>query len=240
MSVAARILVLALIGLAVPESAQAGLLSWLGRMSGPGPFFGVDLSRCVAVIGGERPRHPAGAGASEEPEPTRGDLAATVALCPELRGGRRYRPHWTFSAVAGLSGSLENQLQREGHDGRAVWVLNAGGTADYTATPWLAVGAGAGINHFFGKDFRAFARPYVEPYVTVRPALLGRSGEIPRASSKGEAVLRSLLVSVGWRVLFADLDGASFGAPSDPFHVHNEGRLSVGLGIDVWAIVDKR
>jgi hypothetical protein len=41
-------------------------------------------------------------------------------------------------------------------------------------------------------------------------------------------------------VLFADLDGASFGAPSDPFHVRNEGRLSVGLGIDVWAIVDKR
>jgi hypothetical protein len=234
-----RILVLVLISAAVPEPAHAGLLSWLGRMSGPGPFFGVDISRCVAVKGGERPRRPAGAGASEEPEQTRGDLAATLTFCPELRGGRRYRPHWTFSVVGGLSGSLENQLQREGENGHAVWVLNAGGTADYTATPWLAVGAGAGINHFFGKDFRAFARPYVEPYVAIRPALLGRSGEIPRASSKGEAILRSLVASVGWRVLFADIDGASFGAPGDPFHVHNEGRVSVGLGIDVWAIFEK-
>jgi hypothetical protein len=234
-----RIVVLAAMAAAMPQSANAGLLSWLGRMSGPGPFLGVDFSRCVAVIGGESTDPPRPQGASRAPERSKGDLAV-INICPELRDGTRYRPHWTFSLIGGLSGSLDNQLQRNGENGHAVWVLNLGGAADYTANPWLAVGAGAGVNHFFGKDFRAFARPYVEPYVSIRPALLGRSGEVPPASSTGEAVLRSLIAIVGWRILFADLDGESFGAPDDPFHVHNEGRLSLGLGIDVWAIIDKQ
>lgn len=238
MTVAARILVLVLIGLAVPESAQAGLLSWLGRMSGPGPFFGVDISRCVLVKGDDPPAPPRDEAASDASAGRR-IRNVVLGLCPELKD-KRYKPHWTVSVLAGLSGSLQNDLQRNGEDAHAVWVLNLGGTADYTANPWLAVGAGAGINHFFGKDFRAFARPYVEPYVAIRPALIGRSGEIPPASSTGQAFARSLIAVVGWRVLFADLDGASFGAPGDPFHVHNEGRLSVGVGIDLWAIIDKR
>lgn len=243
MTLTSRLVVLTVvISVAVPQPATAGILSWLGRMSGPGPFIGIDISRCVAVKGGEPEDGSTGtkAGATQ-PTQSEGDTAGFI-ICPELNGGRRYRPHWTFYAVGGVSGSLRNPLQRGGADGHTVWVFNLGGAVDYTAAPWFAIGAGAGVNQFVGEDFKGFLRPYVEPYFSIRPALLGkRASEIPDAKSFNEAILRSFVFSVGWRVLFADLDGASFGAPADPWSgAHNEGRWSLSLGIDLSTIFDRK
>ena len=235
-----RIVVLAIvISAAVPQAAAAGgLLSWLGKMSGPGPFIGIDVARCVAVKGGEAEKAPTDAAQGTGIA----DAGGSLIFCPELNGGRRYRPHWTFYVLGGVSASLGNNLQRDGTDGHAVWVFNLGGAADYTVAPWFAVGAGAGVNQFVGEDFKGFVRPYVEPYVSIRPALLGkRAADITDARSTREAILRSLIFTVGWRVLFADLDGASFGAPADPWAgAHNEGRLSLSVGIDVSTIFEKR
>ena len=42
-------------------------------------------------------------------------------------------------------------------------------------------------------------------------------------------------------MLFADLDGASFGAPNDPWRgVDNEGRWNVSIGVDLLMLVHKK
>ena len=121
-----------------------------------------------------------------------------------------------------------------------MWVLNLGGATDYTVAPSFAIGASAGVNQFVGDDFKGFLRPYVEPYFSIRPALLGKhAGKCRTQIIRGGSAL--LIFSVGWRVLFADLDGASFGAPADPWSgAHNEGRWSLSLGVDLSTIFDRK
>ena len=103
----------------------------------------------------------------------------------------------------------------------------------------MAVGVGAGANHFIGEDFKGFVRPYVEPYVSIRPALIGKRNVVG-TQDRGKAIRRSFIFTVGWHVLFADLDGASFGAPNDPWPgVNNEGRLVASVGVDLWMLLGK-
>jgi hypothetical protein len=140
-----------------------------------------------------------------------------------------------------VSTSIRNELQRNGQNGHSVWALDVGAAADYTVHPWLAMGGGAGISNFFGEDFRIFTRPYVEPYVTIRPGLIGESAQAAASeSTHGRKLARSFLVTVGLRVLFADLDGASFGAPDDTsFQAHNEGRITLGVGFDLSVLFER-
>jgi hypothetical protein len=211
-------------------------------MSGPGGFVGLTFARCIPMKGtatgirGEAARPETAGDPQQRGEPQLGALI----YCPEVADVEKYLPHWTLYAIGGLSGSYHNGLQRNGGT-HAVWVIDLGAAMEYTVLPWMAIGAGGGVNHFVGKDFRGFTRPYVEPYVAIRPVLFGKSGQVAPAATRREAILRSFIVTAGWRVLFADLDGGSFGAPDDTsFHAHNEGRPTLGLGIDLVALFRKK
>ncbi len=231
----ARIGVLAILVLAaMSEDAAAGILGWLGRMSGPGPFISVDVSRCIPLK-----HHPKAQGVAGAQQESAREAGAAIIICPQAAEDR-YARHWTLYVTGGVAGSYDNDLNPDGHNAHAVWILNLGVSADYTVYPWLALGVGTGANHFIGQDFKGFARPYVEPYFSVRPALIGKR-TVNEASGRGEAIRRSFILTVGRRVLFADLDGASFGAPNDPWPgAHNEGRWNVSIGIDLLMLVHKK
>ena len=50
--------------------------------------------------------------------------------------------------------------------------------------------------------------------------------------------LRWLLINLNVNVLLGTIDGAAFGAPADPFRVHNEIVPEIGIGVDVWTLLD--
>ena len=80
MTLTSRLVVLAIAISAIPQPAAAGILGWLGRMSGPGPFIGIDINRCVGVKGGEPEKRPTGtATGAAKPERTFRNI-----FCPEL------------------------------------------------------------------------------------------------------------------------------------------------------------
>lgn len=235
-----RIVVLALVALASsPQTSAAGILSWLGRMSGPGPFVSYDANVCIAATKSEHVEYPPGGGTPASKSPS-GSSAMSTSNCPKWLG--RYDKHWTLYGRVGLGGSTSNDLDRGVESTHAVWVADYGASLDYTATPWFEAGVAGGIDHFFGSDFKGFVRPFIKPHVTVRPALLGkRIADIDAPKSRAEGIRRSIFISVGWHVLFADLDGASFGAPADPWPgARNESRLQIDFGFDPVAIFNAR
>jgi hypothetical protein len=122
---------------------------------------------------------------------------------------------------------------------KAVRLLKFGTAVDYTLVPWLDLGVGAGFLYFAGPRFENFALPYVEPVrVTIRP-LLFRWKHLRR--NRRELEHRGwLLLSAKWNVLIGRLDGASFGAPSDPFSVQNESNPELGVAIDVVRLLNRR
>jgi hypothetical protein len=207
--------------------ASAGILGWLGRMSGPGGFITVDASVCIKKPKGKT------TDAQEHEPPT------LVVICPQT-ANERYARHWSFYATGGVAGSVDNNLTVNGRNGHSVWILSLGGAADYTVAPWVAIGAGAGINHFIGDDFKGFTRPYVAPYVSIRPGVIGKKN-LSETDDRAEAVRRSFIVTAGMHVLFADLDGASFGAPNDPWEgAKNEARPFVSVGVDLLMLLHKK
>jgi hypothetical protein len=239
MNASARIVVLTLVAVvASPQTTAAGILSWLGKMSGPGPFVSYDANVCIAATKSEHVDYPAGGGtpSAQSQNPS----AQSSRNCPKWLG--RYDKHWTLYGRAGLGASISNELDRGAESTHAVWVADYGASLDYTATPWFEAGVAGGIDHFFGNDFKGFVRPFIKPHVTVRPALLGKHiTDITAPSSRAEGIRRSIFISVGWHVLFADLDGANFGAPADPWPgARNESRLQVDFGFDPIALFSTR
>jgi hypothetical protein len=232
----ARIVVLCLVALAAnPQTSAAGILSWLGRMSGPGPFVSYDANVCIAATKSEHVEYPP-AGGTPSSTSSSGSAPASSRNCPKWLA--RYDKHWTLYARAGLGVSTSNDLDRGAESTHAVWVADYGASLDYTAAPWVEAGVAGGVDHFFGDDFKGFVRPFIKPHVTVRPALLGkRIADIKAPTSRGEGIGRSIFISVGWHVLFADLNGASFGAAADPWPgARNESRLQIDFGFDPVAI----
>ena len=223
-----RTIILAIvILLGKPHLADAGgILGWLGRMSGPGPFWGVDLSVCVPPS--PWPLHK-GQHETTKAETTK---AEAIILCkPEIKRG-----DLTWYATVGFAFASNNQLDYGDSGGReksrTVWTINAGTTLSYTLFDPLDVGTGVGFLRFDGPSFDYFLSPYVEPIIlTLRPGLLARN-------CKG-AKCRAVVISAAWHMLRDTVNGASFGAPDDPWERKNESRLAVGLSLDLYKLLSK-
>jgi len=228
-----RLVLLAMVMLMMaPRSADANLLSWLSRLSGPGPFWGVDVSVCVHAIPTEDEDPSVGPSA---PRPTKHEMTLRFP-CTELTFEQR---HVSFNINGGAAYAWKNPLNYDGVDvgGRSdnVWLLKVGTSADYTAAPSFDIGAGVGVFHFGGKRFANFTRPYVEPVrVAVRP-LMWRSGRTADQRDRDAW----LVLTTSWIIHLGTMDGADFGAPNDSFSSHNEHNWQAGVSLDVLRLFKK-
>ena len=215
---------LLLLSLTMPAHAEAGLLSWLDRLSGPGPFWGVDAGialNCKKEKGKEE----------EGLFRTAGD---TLRLGCRNEDLENKHPTWflNIGAAAARHNDLKYGDRPEPEHSKDIGVIRLGTSVDYTLDASLDVGVGGGFTYFVGPSFVNFARPYVQPLrVTVRPLLL-RWQKGGKHKHKLEN-LSWLLVNVNVNVLLGTIHGADFGAPADPFRVHNDIVPEIGIGVDV-------
>ena len=220
------------IGMVMLHAADAragGILSWLGRMSGPGPFVGINVGYCRPLS--KDTHSPPPHGEAESPG-TQAVRSAGITFCTEPQRDY-FAPHWTFYVNGGIAKSLSNNLQYTGPSAYSVWTLSSEVTLGYNVLPSIELGGGAGLRHFMGDNFRGFVRPYIVPaQVTVRPALFGRH-DLKTQPTKTQAFLRSISLTARWDLLLADLDGASFGATAESFAASYESRLGVDVGLRV-------
>ena len=213
-----------------PRSADANLLSWLSRLSGPGPFWGVDVSVCVHAIPVEE-EDP-----SLQPTGPRKHEMTLLFPCTEMTLERR---HVSFNVNGGAAYAWKNPLNYDGVDveGRSdnVWLLKLGTSVDYTAAPSFDIGAGVGLFYFNGKRFPHFTRPYVEPVrVAIRP-LMWRTGRTPEQRDRDAW----LVLTTSWIIHLGTMDGADFGAANDPFRSHNEHNWQAGVSLDVLRLLKR-
>jgi hypothetical protein len=212
---AVLIVVTVLVLCPVPARAD-GLISWLDKLSGPGPWLGLNLSVCLTTFGRD--------GASGGPR-------SAVISCRDSDLRER---HWSWYVNAGAGLALDNDLNYAGQDltGKSdrVTYLKAGTSVMYTLRPALDLGAGAGFLRFQGPRFSGFAKPYLQPVkVGVRPLLIGYAGD-----DRDEVDERGwLLLTADWVILLGTIDGARFGAPADSLRESNENLLQLGFSIDV-------
>lgn len=208
--------------IAMPGSADAGLLSWLGRLSGPGPFWGLDANICVKTFKLGKARSSGEEG-----------LGAARLSCPEAKLDERHIS-WYVTGSWALASS--NPLDYAGVDisgkSQRVWLLKVGTSLDFTVVPSLDVGIGGGIMHFGGERFDGFSRPYVEPVrLGVRPLLWSRGRDKKRTEHDGW-----LMVTASWIIHLGTLDGPSFGALFDTYRTYNEHNVSLGVTVDVFRL----
>jgi hypothetical protein len=202
--------------LVLPVAARAdGLLSWLGRLSGPGPFLGGNVSVCVTTT----------AKGDEQPE--------TVGLFFSCKNSRLEKRHTSIYVDAGAGLAWANELDYSGQDiagkSERVTYLKAGGSVMYTAAPALDLGVGAGVMVFNGPRFSSFVSPYIQPIkVAVRPLLLGRPSSGDEMERRGW-----LMLTASWMILLDTIDGAKFGAPADPLRERYENLPQFGVAVDV-------
>jgi hypothetical protein len=209
----------------VPTTADAGLLSWLSRLSGPGPFWGVEADVCLKAFPLKEREGP----------PTMMGGAVRLA-CPNAELNRR---PISWYAHIGWAVAFDNPLDYTGVDAGDksdnVWLLKLGTSFDFTVKPYLDLGVGVGVFHFGGERFDSFSRPYIEPVrVGIRPLLLRPGRDESRTEHDGW-----LLISLNRVIHLGTLDGASFGAPFDSFRTYNEGNWSGGITVDILRLMKK-
>lgn len=206
------VVAIAIASLAVPQTAHAGILSWLDQLSGPGPFVMFDASY--------------GVWCSQE---SKTEIIAARWGCQS--NVSLDQPNLTWYLTGGAGFALDNPLDYgTGTDKPPVRIVRLGTSLDYTIHRMVDIGAGAGVFYFNGPRFPNFARLYVEPLrLGFRPLLLtSRGGLTPRQKRLGAFVLY-----VNWNIVTGTLEGRTFGAPSDPFRARNElDRKEFGLAID--------
>lgn len=205
---------------AVPSPVRAdGLISWLGRLSGPGPWIGSNVEVCLKSF-------PTGDSKLEVVP------AGFVISCPD---SRLEQPHWSLLIGAGAGLAWASNLDYSGQDvtekDDRVTYLRFGLSAMYTLRPSLDLGAGGGVMVFQGPRFSRFGSPYVQPLrVVVRPLLLRDTSGMTTNQIEARGWL---LVTANWMILLDTIDGAKFGAPADPLRERNESLLQLGVSIDL-------
>lgn len=202
-----------------PSPADAGLLSWLSRLSGPGPFWGLEGRLAICPE-------------KEDGVAIRGGAGFTVP-CPDSLLEKR---EVTIYIVGGFAVAEDNPLNY-GDSGRqevstAVRFFKVGGSVDYNLFPSLDVGIGAGGFYFNGPRFDNFWQPYGEARATFRPLVL-------LAFPERDDVERSgwLLLSASRVLLVGRITGADFGAPLDPLNEKDELLWSFDVSIDVLRLM---
>ena len=195
-----------------PAPSEAGLFSWLDRLSGPGPFWGVDFG--IAL------RCP-----DTKDKPNLLEATADIRFsCPgEDLTKRRFNWFMNVGVARASDNDLDYGERSAPAPSKAVNVLKMGTSVDFRPVPSVEVGTGAGFIYFGGPRFVNFARPYFQPLrLSVRPLIIGRYSK--RRSA--------LMLQFNLNMIVGTIDGASFGAPADPLNKHNEVLKEYGVGID--------
>lgn len=223
-----RLLPLLLVLTLMPSPAQAqGVLRWLGRLSGPGPFWGLGAEVRVACFGVDKR-------ARVNPNNVQAETESMGARfpCPKAT----YNPldehatvYFSVSGAIAESNPLDYQDAESQDESDAVRMLKVGTSIDWTVHRMFDLGTGFGIAYFGGPRFDNFSLGYVQPVrVSLRPLLWSRAVSDDRGW---------LLVSANWQILLGTLDGADFGAPSDPFVSKNEQDVELGVSVDVLRLL---
>ena len=197
--------------------AEAGVLSWLSKLSGPGPFLGVDASFALKCFRWERKTEPG------LPAESVASADARIITCSHIPLEER---HATLSATVGAAWSLDNDLDYGGRPAPTVGMLKSGMSFDVTLLPWLDLGAGGGFRYFGGSGFDNFALPYVQPI---------RIGVRPLSFAK----VNWLIVTFSGEFLLGVVDGPRFGA-TDSYRESNEFLREWGISIDLPRLLKKR
>ena len=199
--------------------AEAGILSWLSKLSGPGPFLGVNASFALKCFRWEQ--DPPDAGPPEGPGES---TDFRIITCSKIPLEER---HATLFATVGYAWSLDNDLDYGGRPVPTIGMLKSGMSLDVTVFPWLDLGAGGGFRYFSGSGFDNFALPYVQPVrVGVRPLSFAK--------------VDWLLVTFSGEFLLGVVDGPRFGATADNFRESNEFLQEWGVSIDLPRLLNKR
>lgn len=229
-----------LVGLISSSRADANIIDWLDRLSGPGPFWGADVAIAMRCPSGPRMDTTP----QQLPPSTRTTSEGIVVSCP---GERLDRKHSNWYLILGASGTGRNHLNygdQPSDESKAIGIFKMGSAFDYTLLPFLDVGVGGGFLYFFGPRFPNFAHPYVQPFrISIRPLLLGWRSE-PR--SKDPEYIRKLekrgwlLINFDLNIIAGTIDGSSFGAPGDPWRVENDVVPEIGIGLDVVKLFSRK
>lgn len=221
----------------VPEAAaQRGILGWLDKLSGPGPFTLVGAEIEVACYGVDRFAKPgAQAGATAQVQAGGGtDTSSLWVLDPGCFRADRRRPR--ASLVAQLAGFVngDNPLLYNGASGPERSGSDVGGflflpAIDVSLNRFVDVGAGLGLIRFSGDDFNAFTRGAIQPFrVTVRPlAGIGKGGDEPR---------NEWLQVRATGLLIGRLEAVDFGAIPGTYTESGEFQWQVQLLIDLGSL----
>jgi hypothetical protein len=210
--------------LLLARPADAGLLSWLDKLSGPGPFWGMDIVVGVKCFYPENSKNSTRSKTDREALSSGGIILGCVSEAP------LDEQHVAWLVTVGGALANNNPLDYgDRTDEKSRWVgsIKIGSSLDYTVLPLFDIGAGGGLLHFIGPSFANFTLPYVESRLTLRPLLWRKKPTTTQMTRWGW-----LQVSVGVNILIGTVDGAKFGAPNDPLNVRNETRLDLGLGVD--------
>jgi hypothetical protein len=209
---------LIVVALAPPERATAlGLLEWLDRLSGPGPFVIAGAAIPVGCYGVPNPT-PGEAVPDVATDAARRPPAA-AAFMPFARGldcrfADRNELRVYFAAEIGRAWSNENNLAYlppRSHHEKAVDAWTGVFTADVALNRLLSVGAGLGVIRFSPRNvptlFEAFSKPVIQPFrFTVKPLVafaglsaadVARAGRAP--GEQGAAALRDALIRLEQR-----------------------------------------
>jgi hypothetical protein len=241
------------VAVATPQRADAmWVFTWLDDLSGPGPFWGLELNLGVHCFPVDPPPPPPKCHCAKPQDEPRSTSSATIDVAPSCRRALLKPGLSRIGVVLGGAVASNNPLDygEVGHQSRstAVGLLTFGGSYDYTLAPAIDVGAEAGFAYFIGPRFTNFGRPYIKPAkVTLRPLVLAHCGFVhckDEEKLKGQDVAekhRWLLVYLDWHRLIGDMDGGDFGAPADQvFKVQgHEDNFEWGVTIDLLRLARK-
>ena len=201
-----------------PAHVEAGLFSWLDRLSGPGPFWGIDVGIALRC-----PKRKEIANPKTLQDMRIMSADGIVFSCPSDRLDNR---GFHYFLNTGVAVAFRNQLnygsRPEPEPSTSVALVKVGSSFDYRLHPSLEVGAGAGLWYFAGPSFDNFARPYIQPVrVSIRPLLLNwKTNRTLNNDDYNEPLRRRgwLIIQVNLNMVLGTIDGATFGAPDDSWH----------------------
>jgi hypothetical protein len=189
---------------AAPAFAQSGIIRWLEKLSGPGPFVGVGLEIYGLCYANEK-------GAIAAP-----DASATaerqwfwdVNCGRAARDRQRLTVGVQFSKLTGDNDlQYDESVPADQRDSVGATILL--GSADLGVTRALDIGACIGFLHLSGTPAGSFTRPMLEPLrVTWKPLAMRPGAADPLTAYKREW----LQLRVVMTVLPGGFDAEDFGA----------------------------
>jgi hypothetical protein len=222
---------LLLLVLAAPATSEAGLLSWLDALSGPGPFWGTDVEMEAYCHAFPKPKTKPGTSQTE-------GLAEIVGIRFPISDSCKHillkQHRFTFLLTEGIALAANNPLDYgdDGHQTKStsVWLFRSGGSVNYSFDMAVEIGAGAGVFYFAGPRFDNFVRPFVQPArLAVRPLLF-----VPHLRQEKNGWL---IFEADWTRLLGTINGATFGAPGDPWKIDDRNRLELGVYLDLHRLL---